>query len=85
MEKEISYQLKRSRRAKRIRLTVHCDGRVVVTTPFGIEPSIVEKFFADKKDWVWKKVQFFKNVDRKVVRIFSDHTQFSWTNLIMVS
>ncbi len=71
MEKKISYKLKRSKRAKRMRLAVYCDGSVIVTTPFGVELSIVEKFLADKKQWVWDKILFFKSVDSKAIRTFS--------------
>ena len=71
MEKKISYKLKRSKRAKRMRLAVYCDGGVVVTSPFGIEQSIIEKFISEKKQWVLEKMSFFKSVDSKVIRTFS--------------
>lgn len=71
MEMKISYKLKRSRRAKRMRLAVYCDGSVVITSPFGIEQSIIEKFLNDKKHWVRDKIQFFKSVDSKAIRTFS--------------
>lgn len=71
MEKKISYKLKRSKRAKRMRLAVYCDGSVVITSPFGIQQSLIEKFLTDKKQWVWDKIQFFKSVDSKAIRIFS--------------
>lgn len=71
MEKEISFIHKRSRRAKRMRLAVHCDGSVVITSPFGVSQSTIEKFFADKKQWVRDKVAFFKSVDNKAIRTFS--------------
>ena len=54
-----------------MRLTVYCDGRVVLTSPFGIEQSLVEKFLANKKWWIWDKLQFFKNKNQKAVRKFS--------------
>ena len=63
MSKGVAYKLRRSKRAKRIRLAVFCDGTVVVTTPLGIEQSIIEKFLADKKQWVMDKINFFKSVD----------------------
>lgn len=72
MDKKISYKLKRSKRAKRMRLAVYCDGSVVITSPFGIQQSIIEKFITDKKQWVWDKIQFFKSVDSKAIRTFSD-------------
>ncbi len=71
MEKKISYKLKRSKRAKRMRLAVYCDGAIIVTTPFGVEQSIVEKFLNEKKQWILDKIRFFKNVDSKAIRTFS--------------
>lgn len=71
MEKKIPYKLKRSKRAKRMRLAVYCDGSVVVTSPLGIERSFIEKFITDKKKWVLDKIQFFKSIDSKSIRAFS--------------
>jgi len=71
MEKKILYKLKRSKRAKRMRLAVYCDGTVVITSPLGIQQSLIEKFFNDKKHWVWDKIQFFKSVDSKAIRTFT--------------
>lgn len=71
MENKISYKLKRSKRAERMRLAVYCDGSVVITSPFGIQQSLIEKFLIDKKQWVWDKIQFFKSVDSKAIRTFS--------------
>lgn len=55
-----------------MRLAVYCDGTVVVTSPFGIRRSIIEKFIGDKKQWVLDKISFFKNVDSKAIRTFSN-------------
>lgn len=71
MEKKISYKLKRSKRAKRMRLAVYCDSSVVVTSPFGVNQSLIEKFLSEKKQWVWDKIYFFKSVDSKAIRTFS--------------
>jgi predicted metal-dependent hydrolase len=71
MEKKISYKIKRSKRAKRMRLAVYCDGTVVLTSPFGAPQSLIEKFVTDKKQWLWDKIQFFKSVDSKAIRTFS--------------
>jgi len=67
-----AYTLKKSKRAKRLRLAVYCDGSVIVTTPLGVELSIIEKFLTDKKQWVMGKINFFKKVDSKVIRTFSE-------------
>ncbi len=72
MEKTISYTHKKSKRAKRMRLAVYCDGSVVITSPFGVQQSIIEKFVSDKKQWVWDKIQFFNSVDSKAIQTFSN-------------
>lgn len=68
MEKKIPYTLKKSRRARRVRLAVYCDGSVVVTSPVGVQQSIIEKFILDKTQWVLDKIRFFKsrNAPRRV-------------------
>lgn len=71
MNKKPKYIIKKSKRAKRMRLAVYCDGSVVVTTPFGINQTIIEKFIADKKQWLTDKINFFKSIDSKAIRSFS--------------
>jgi len=71
MENKIPYTLKKSRRARRMRLAVYCDGSVVVTSPHWVRQSIIEKFIADKSQWVLDKIQAFKKLDRKIIRPFS--------------
>lgn len=71
MNKKPKYIIKKSKRAKRMRLAVYCDGSVVVTTPFGINQTIIEKFIADKKQWLTDKINFFKSIDSKSIRTFS--------------
>ncbi|HSR89563.1 MAG TPA: SprT family zinc-dependent metalloprotease [Candidatus Udaeobacter sp.] len=59
----ISYTLKHSSRARRLRITVRCDASVVVTAPYFFSQSKVEKFLADKAGWVLKKISFFKKLN----------------------
>ena len=54
-----------------MRLAVYCDGTIVITSPFGVQQSLIEKFFGDKLQWVRDKIQFFKSVDSKAIRTFS--------------
>jgi len=54
-----------------MRLAVYCDGSVVITSPFGVQQSIIDKFVLDKKQWICDKIQFFKSVDNKNIRTFS--------------
>jgi predicted metal-dependent hydrolase len=71
MSQTLTYKLKKSKRAKRLRLAVYCDGSVVVTTPSYVGRSVVEKFIAEKKQWILDKIKFYKNKDREPIRTFS--------------
>lgn len=62
-----SYTLRKSKRARRMRLAVYCDGSVVVTVPQDAAMGVVERFIADKKQWIGNKIEFFKTLDRGVI------------------
>ncbi|GMQ95536.1 MAG: M48 family metallopeptidase [Patescibacteria group bacterium] len=59
-EKKIGYVVRESRRARRMRIAVYCDGAVVVTRPRGATDNIVEKFVAEKTGWILRKLEYFK-------------------------
>lgn len=61
MESKIHYNLKKSKRVKRMRIAVYCDGKVVVTAPIGIEQLFIEKFIAQKSHWIIDKLNYFKS------------------------
>ncbi len=71
MNREISYTIKRSKKAKRMRITVYRNGDVIVTSPFIMRQSIIEEFVHNKINWIYKKIQFFNSIDNKSIRIFS--------------
>ncbi|PIS05030.1 MAG: hypothetical protein COT81_03165 [Candidatus Buchananbacteria bacterium CG10_big_fil_rev_8_21_14_0_10_42_9] len=56
----IPYHLKRSKRAKYLRLTVHPDLRVVVTLPYFMNENKVEPFIKQKANWVAKSLEEYK-------------------------
>ncbi len=58
--KKVAYTIRKSKRAKRMRLTVYCDGSVVVTVPHNFEESSAEKFIQEKTKWLFSKINFFK-------------------------
>lgn len=66
-----SYQLKKTKRAKRIRLTVRSDGKVTITTPLWITGNLIERFLREKEKWIQNKIQFFKDTESKRARKFS--------------
>ncbi len=56
---EFNYQIKKSRIARRLKITIHHDGRVVVTSPFYLPAILARKFVDKKSDWIRKKLEFF--------------------------
>jgi len=66
---KVDYSLKISKRAKRMRLAIYCDGSFVVTKPMGLSENIVEKFIIRKSNWIITKIEYFKQFG---VEIFKD-------------
>jgi len=65
----IQYTVRTSKRARYMRLAVYCDGAVVLTAPAGVDTSVIERFFEDKKLWILKKIEAFRSAGLKLVRI----------------
>ena len=59
-QREVEYTLKVSNRARRMRLAIHGDGNFVVTAPYNLEPTLVEKFIIQKSRWIINKLDYFK-------------------------
>ncbi len=57
--KKISYLIKKSNRAKRVRLTIHQKKGIILTVPNGIANNIAENFLIAKMDWLLKKLDLF--------------------------
>ena len=62
--KEVSYKIKKSKRAKRVTLAVHADGAVVLTLPFRMTESAAEIFIHKKSRWLLEKLSFFEKFER---------------------
>jgi predicted metal-dependent hydrolase len=58
-DKKVPYTLRRSPRARRMRLAVHYDGTVVLTVPLGLSETAAEKFVNEKVRWVLSKIDLF--------------------------
>lgn len=65
-DQEIEYKLRKSKRAKRMRIAVYCDTSVVVTLPYGIKENIVEKFLSAKAAWLLDKILYFKKYGKLI-------------------
>lgn len=63
-KKDIDYTLKISKRARRMRLAVYCDGSLTVTTPRYMNQGIVERFIIQKSQWILDKIDYFKSFDQ---------------------
>lgn len=64
---KINYTLRKSKRARRMRLMINCDGNLVVTLPnslfFG--ESYAEKIIREKAGWILDKLNYFAKHKRK--------------------
>lgn len=60
-ETQINYKIRRSGRARRIRITINCDGEVTVTQPWGMADQRILDFVAEKSAWIRQKLEFFAN------------------------
>ena len=58
--KKLTYTLRKSKRARRMRLAVYSDSTIVVTSPFDLKETVVEKFIREKSKWLFSKISFFK-------------------------
>ncbi len=54
-----NFIFKKSRTIKRIRISIHADGRVVVSAPWLMPEFLVRKFVAGKTDWINEKLAYF--------------------------
>lgn len=59
--KEIDYNLKRSKKARNLRLTVNLEGNLTVTVPWLYPLWSARKFIRRKNDWILKNIEKFKN------------------------
>ncbi|MBD3245005.1 MAG: DUF45 domain-containing protein [Candidatus Moranbacteria bacterium] len=61
-DKEIQYFLRRSSRAKNIRLTVNQKGQLIATLPWIARKKTLENFIFKKSSWIFKKINEVKNM-----------------------
>lgn len=63
-EKTVEYTLNLSRRARKMRLAVYCDGAFVVTVPQGMSENMIERFILRKAEWVIGKIDYFRGLPK---------------------
>ncbi len=69
---KINYILRKSKRARRMRLAVYCDGTIVVTTPFDLQGVTAERFIKEKSQWLFSKIAFFKQFKGQAIARYSE-------------
>ncbi|MES2014353.1 MAG: YgjP-like metallopeptidase domain-containing protein [Patescibacteria group bacterium] len=58
-DRSITYTLKKSLRARCMRLSVHRNGAVVVTTPLYLSAFVAEAFIREKASWLFSKLALY--------------------------
>lgn len=61
----IDYSVRRSKRAKRMRLAVYCDGNFVVTVPSSFPAQSIDSYLIEKSKWVVSKLDFFEKINKR--------------------
>ncbi len=56
----LGYEIQESARARNARITIHPDGRVVVTKPARVSEREMEKFIAARRPWIEEMVEKFR-------------------------
>ncbi len=64
---DIEYQIKKSNRAKRLRIAVYHDASVIVTVPKMMPEFLIKKFLRKKASWIIKKTEYFKNTKQEPI------------------
>jgi predicted metal-dependent hydrolase len=64
---KIGYTVRRSRRARNLRLQINCDAAVTAVAPWYFPLRVIEKFVYQHADWILNKVAFFKLKPRLIL------------------
>jgi len=64
--KTIDYAVRKSKRARRLRVAVYCDSAVVVTAPLGFAENKIERFLRLKAAWVLDKIAYFSDLGKTI-------------------
>lgn len=63
----VTYTVKNSRRARRMRIAVYCDSSLVVTVPYGMSQGAAERFVKQKTGWIIDKLEYFRRFKGRVI------------------
>lgn len=57
--KVLNYSVRRHKRARRLRLSVYPDGRLIATVPYGTRDIFVRQFVRDKLPWIADTLRYY--------------------------
>ena len=69
--RSVNYLIKKSTRARRMRISIYPNALVVVTLPLKTKETLAEKFLKEKEDWLLKKILYFEKVKDNPVNRFN--------------
>ncbi len=61
-KQQVEFQLKKSRKARRMRLTIYRGGEFVVTAPKGYPDFVIRLYLHQKTEWILKHLQKFSTM-----------------------
>jgi predicted metal-dependent hydrolase len=75
---KISYEVIRKEKARKLRIKVHPDQRVVITVPMHVTDEFIHNSVRKRTRWIWQHLQDFANQKSNVLpkRYVSGETQF---------
>ncbi|HOF42568.1 MAG TPA: M48 family metallopeptidase [Candidatus Moranbacteria bacterium] len=77
--RKIEYTVRKHRRAKRLKITISCDGNCMVTLPWRMSVWDAEKFIKENSKWVLDKIKAMKKIGNR--SIFSRHDRDEYLKL----
>ncbi len=75
--KEINYTIRRSRKSKRLSLSVSCSG-VSVSAPYFLPEIFINKFITQKVDWILEKILLFEKRKKENKEVFGDKSYYKY-------
>lgn len=64
---KIDYSINKSKKARRIRLAVCCDGSVSVTIPHSFSEGVADRFVKEKIGWIMEKIYHFEKFENIII------------------
>lgn len=61
----MEYSIRKNKRAKRLSIRVHSDGKVIVTVPFRVSYETAERLVVSKKEWIDERVSYFAEKEKQ--------------------